>query len=443
MVATKRFRAHERCQTRIQKYLEVNKDGSSRAIERWVFNLGRHADEWAETMDRTRAFYGNDSAPRRGKTVMYNHFILSPDPKDECDIDTLRDFVSDWVSTWFGNEWGAGKLGQYQVAVVVHDDNENGILHAHVVVNNTDLQSAKRLQINKKDNAALVKSVQDIGGHYGLSPIVEDGEREERSEMDEVRARSAILDTQEVIDAERGRSISKGERELLERGAWSWKAELADLIDIALYSSETEGQFVVAMQNLGVVAEVRDGQYLFRHPSNPERFSIYGDRLGKAYGRAEIDRTLAARRDSQARRQVKNWNFVHEHVAQFILGRLKDSPALDGSITPDILAEALKVIDLEGLKSTRRAQVALNAARALAAAAVDPDVREEAERRAESIAKAIEVAEKFGLFYAGDRAEAEVAERYEKSRRGGGGDAGAVPSRTATAARGESKAKGR
>lgn len=441
MVATKRFRAHERCQTRIQKYLEVNKDGSSRAVERWVFNLGRHADEWAETMDRTRAFYGNDAAARRGKTVMYNHFILSPDPKDQCDVDTLRDFVSDWVTEWFGNEWGAGKLGQFQVAVVVHNDNENGILHAHVVVNNTDLQSAKRLQIGKKDNAALVKSVQDIGGRYGLSPIVEDGEREELSEMDEVRARSAILDTQEVIDAERGRSNSKGERELLERGAWSWKAELADLIDIALYSSETEGQFVMVMQNLGVVAEVRDGQYLFRHPSNPERFSIYGDRLGLAYSRVEIDRTLAARRDSQARRQVKNWNFVHEHVAQFILGRLKDSPALDESITPEVLAEALKVIDLEGLKSTRRAQVALNAAKALAAAAVDPEIKQDAEKRAESIAKAIAVAEKFGLFNAGDRAEAKQAERYERAKRSGGDASGAAPARSAS--RGEAQSKGR
>lgn len=36
-------------------------------------------------------------------------------------------------------------FGNYEVAVVYHDDNERRIPHAHVVVNNTNLNTGHRL----------------------------------------------------------------------------------------------------------------------------------------------------------------------------------------------------------------------------------------------------------------------------------------------------------
>lgn len=67
------------------------------------------AFDWAAAMDETRRAFGNDK-PWRGKKVRtYKHYVVSPDPKDMIELDTLRDLAVAWAREHFGD---------YEVAIV-------------------------------------------------------------------------------------------------------------------------------------------------------------------------------------------------------------------------------------------------------------------------------------------------------------------------------------
>ncbi len=120
-----------------ERYLE--RDG--RAIGHDFINLACIEREdgsvigWAAEMDEFRSLYGNDE-PYRGKpAITYRHYIVSPDLADKIDLERLRELSTAWAQKHFG---------EYQVAVVYHDDNEHAIPHAHIVVNNTNVETGKR-----------------------------------------------------------------------------------------------------------------------------------------------------------------------------------------------------------------------------------------------------------------------------------------------------------
>ena len=133
----------------IRRYL--TKEG--RALAEDYINLeppapGRPFD-WADVMDKTRRLYGNDSAWRGRRARTYKHYVVSPDPKDRVSLDGLRALATGWAKECFPD---------HEVAIVYHDDNAGGIPHAHVVVNNTNLETGRRLQ--DPDPKALARSLQ-------------------------------------------------------------------------------------------------------------------------------------------------------------------------------------------------------------------------------------------------------------------------------------------
>lgn len=73
-------------------------------------------------------------------------------------LSQLRSVTMSWVEENFSD---------YEVAVVYHDDNEHRVPHAHVIVNNTNLVTGRRLQ--DPDPRALKRSAQRIAGEMGLS----------------------------------------------------------------------------------------------------------------------------------------------------------------------------------------------------------------------------------------------------------------------------------
>ena len=107
--------------------------------------------DWAEVMDDTRRRNGNDRAWGGHRARTYKHYVLSPDPEDGIGLDALRELATAWAEKNFTD---------YEVAIVYHDDNERGIPHAHVVVNNTNLATGKRLQ--DPDPKALKHSAQEM-----------------------------------------------------------------------------------------------------------------------------------------------------------------------------------------------------------------------------------------------------------------------------------------
>lgn len=62
-------------------------------------------------------------------------------------------------------EWASEHFPDHQVAIVYHDDNEGRIPHAHVVVNNTSLETGRRLQV--PDPLELNRSFQQLEAERG------------------------------------------------------------------------------------------------------------------------------------------------------------------------------------------------------------------------------------------------------------------------------------
>lgn len=250
------------CVYHIQDYLEKN----NRAIARDFLNFSTdldHTRNWSYFFDKTRAKYGNDKRWGGKDPVTYQHFIVSPDPRDEVDIDTLRAFVAEWAKDLFGG--GEGSLGTFQVAIVYHDDNKRGIPHAHVVVNSTDLETRKRLHISNTQNKFLATHLQDLALKHGLTAFENDG--------------PAKLEPTLKVKRTAAENAIRKERK------FSWKQELRNVADIAVRTSDGIPQFLDACAAYGVEVSVSrsDMDFVYAHPANPTRWRCSGKQLGESY----------------------------------------------------------------------------------------------------------------------------------------------------------------
>lgn len=234
--------------------------------------------DWAETMDATRRSFGND-LPWRGKRVRtYKHYVVSPDPKDGIALEALRDLATSWAQEHFS---------EYEVAIVYHDDNEHGIPHAHVVVNNTNLESGRRLQ--DPDPKALSSSLQEIAEGQGLTAL-------RPPEPTGVAARAAKRHPRAHPATYRSEYLRRAEKELVERGEYSWTADIRARVRIARAASRSVEDFRALLSSMRVEvcdnspkAQRRDWIYaLAEHPAR----RISGERLGLSYGRERLEPML-------------------------------------------------------------------------------------------------------------------------------------------------------
>lgn len=84
--------------------------------------------------------------------------MLSLDPRDHVGLDALRELAVAWARKHFGD---------YEVAIVYHDDNAGRIPHDHVGVNNTNVITGRHLQ--DPDSRKLRHSLQRMAKERGLS----------------------------------------------------------------------------------------------------------------------------------------------------------------------------------------------------------------------------------------------------------------------------------
>lgn len=288
--------------------------------------------DWAQAMDSTRRAFGND-LPWRGKRVRtYKHYVVSPDPKDAISLDALRELAAAWAAEHFGD---------YEVAVVYHDDNQNGISHAHVVVNNTNLETGRRLQ--DPDPKALAASLQGMAEARGLRALKPPEPKgvAARAERRIPRARPAT---------HRSEHVRRAEREILGRGDYSWTADIRARVRVARAAARSEDEFRGILASLGVTvsdnspkAPRRDWIYaLAEHPTR----CVGGERLGLAYGRERLEPML---RTGGA-------------------GRLADE---GGRKAADIARQAIEVGNLEELGLLSNTVALIEASRATSLADLD------------------------------------------------------------------------
>ena len=159
-------------------------------------------------------------------------------------------------------------------------------MHAHVVVNNTNLETGARLQ----DPAPreLMRSAQRLAEERGLS-FFADGPGEGAAPL--LAARGT-----------RGRErvhFRRAERELAERGAYSWVADIRARVTVARRVARDEADFVAALSELGVeVSGAAPGNgaadWVYALSGEGAR-RIRGENLGTSFGRRSVLQELALR----------------------------------------------------------------------------------------------------------------------------------------------------
>ena len=294
---------HESVSLRIADYL--TRDERALAIECIGMGArGQWSNNWARQMDRDRDIYWKTARRSDGSDVTYYHFLVSPDPRDVVDKDTLMSLAQDWAKEFFGDGIDRGSLAMAEYAIVLHDDNENRIPHAHIIVNNLDIETRRRIQIdNKTSRHTMPERLQELSAEYGLHYF---GEEEER----------------ECPTAQKGRWLTKAERHIEKRGQYSWKQDIRNAIDVARRTSIDAESFVTAFRNLGFdVRKSVDGETIYSHRANPARWSCKARRLGKAYTPEHIQERLSERQARKTERMEQiDRNVQAALVRDFIAG---------------------------------------------------------------------------------------------------------------------------
>lgn len=225
--------------------------------------------EWAKEMDDTRRDMGNDQAWGDRPTRTFLHGIISPDPRDNADLHLLRLVATSWVQENFPD---------HQAALVYHNDNEHQVLHAHVIVNNTNLKSGRRFSpVGRKTYS---ESLQRIAREAGLSffYVGQDGD----PHIEERTLR---------------RAFGRTERELISKGSYSWVADIRARVDIARDSSSSERKFFTSLMKLGVT--IRDararksGGWVYALATDPSH-EVSGAHLGTIYTRDGVRARLGS-----------------------------------------------------------------------------------------------------------------------------------------------------
>ena len=254
-----------------ERYLERG----GRAIGHDFVNLdcGERLDGgigWAAEMDGLRSLYENDKPYRGRPAITYRHYIVSPDPADKVDLEHLRELTFSWALKHFG---------EYQVAIVYHDDNENRIPHAHVVVNNTNVETGRRLHIpNPK---GLNRDLQEMARERDMGYLTD----KRITANPHVKGGEARTSQREF----KGRAERRIERE----GGYSWVADIRSRAQTARALAHDEASYRSVLGALGVELSLnspnaRRRDYLYALADHPSR-KVGGEKLGRPYGKAELE----------------------------------------------------------------------------------------------------------------------------------------------------------
>lgn len=260
----------------IRRYLEKK----NRAMGRDVLNLPLDGEwvcedrgerkifvEWDAEMDATREAYGTNKDWRGMKARTFKHFVISPDPADNIDLGKLRMLSQKWVEAYFP---------KHEVAIVYHEDSENHIPHAHIVVNNANLETGYRMHTDHPED--LNRELQEIAremGLTGLSNVMpKRGERDGRAKLP--RSRQAVY-------------FGRAEKGLMASGNYSWVGDIRARVALAKNTSRSEKEFLDALDCLGIQvadnsASARRDDWIFSLADEPTK-KVSGERLGYTFGK--------------------------------------------------------------------------------------------------------------------------------------------------------------
>ncbi len=247
--------------------------------------------DWAECMDETRHACGNNTTYRGARARTFKHFVISPDPQDGLTIAAVADLAVEWAQEHYP---------EHEVAIIMHDDNAGRIPHAHVVVNNTNLRTERRMH---NDNPLdLNRSLQDMAECRGMRFMRDDMVMESD---DEHPMKRTLATMQQVY-------LRCSEVEIAKEGGYSWVTDIRGRVTIAKALARDEGEFMAILDALEVdVSENspkawrRDWIYALR---DCPTWRVGGEKLGLSFGqeslRNRFGRMAAWHPSAQASRKV-------------------------------------------------------------------------------------------------------------------------------------------
>lgn len=265
----------------IREYLEkegraLARDMRNLPIQDWISETGDLVDttyDWAAAMDKTRMDFENDT-PWKGKQARtFKHFILSPDPNDAIDLGDLRALSMAWAEKYFGD---------HEVAIVYHDDNEGEIPHAHIVVNNTNLETGYRMHTEHPED--LNRDLQDMARERGLKGFSNDIAPKRGSKKLSPRSRQAVY-------------FGQAEKGIIRNGDYSWVADVRARVALAKNTSRSEAEFFDALDRLGIEVKnnsekARRDDWIFSLVDQPSK-KVSGERLGYTFGKQMLEERFA------------------------------------------------------------------------------------------------------------------------------------------------------
>ena len=253
-------RAHGGCR-QIKSYLE--KDGRAVTFD-CSGDLG--IQDWDETMDSLRRAWGKDSGRR------YYHFIISPDPQDGADIETVRDLAVAWVEGRYPN-------GQWVIETHV----DNGIPHAHVVVNAVTGDGSK-IHLSNRDVQQDAAEIQRLCLERGLSAF----DNYSMVRADEGWIAKSALPARDVEASRRkarpaARSQRRSQDWMRKKGVRLWTDAVREVVESSLEGCRSWSAFERALAGKGYLARVSRRGVLTFYPPKGEGHPVKGYKLDDSY----------------------------------------------------------------------------------------------------------------------------------------------------------------
>lgn len=211
----------------VRKYIN-GKD----ALVRGGWNI-EYSDRWFSKMDRTRKVFHHDKPSRAGaKNVILLHQILAFLP-EECSCNGGK--MTPDACLAYAEQWLAKHYPHQQVILALHEESDKaGKRYAvHMAINRTDLLTGKRCETGGRH------------GKYERASWVRELDKDwNLAQLEKGKKNSKIRDRQP-------RDI---EKEIVDRGEYSYKNNLRELIHIAIndYHPKNMEQFKKILASWGV-----------------------------------------------------------------------------------------------------------------------------------------------------------------------------------------------
>lgn len=266
----------------------TEKDGRERDAEKvLVEGVGCDAETAQEEMAAMRQYWGKDSG-LRGYTFLQS---FSPDDMEKgLTMAQANQIGRDTLAQFMGMDGRGYAAGTYQATVCTQCDGESGLIHNHIVINNLDISTGKKL----------------AGMHQALWDF--------RACSDE-RCRAAGLS---VVGEKSNCDVryTHAEGALADKGVRSWKEQIRLALEQEMPLSRTADELAARLSRRGIGMELRGKRHVtYSIMDGGKLRKARGRSLGGAYDRAAVD-GLARSYDGRAAELHCSWaSVIKSHPA--------------------------------------------------------------------------------------------------------------------------------